>query len=198
MLPRQVQRSGSSGHLAGAEATLCAGEESADVLMMLDDDQQRDEQKTSDDNGCSEWNEVKAKQRKDGCRDDGSERDVAGDQKDDQKDAKDGQSTGPGKRKKYSESAGDAFAPAEAKPDGKDVAEDSSDSRSDSQVIVARREVLGDLYGHEGLAKIEQQRSDTETLCSRAGYVGGADVAAAGGTNVLLAKDSDKQVAKWD
>ncbi len=58
--------------------------------------------------------------------------------------------------------------------------------------------MLGDLYSDEGLAKIEQQRSDTETLGSGASYIGGADVAAAGGTNVLLAKDSDKQIAKWD
>ncbi len=90
--------------------------------MMLDDDEQRDEQEAGDDDGCSEWNEVEGKQRKDGCRNDGGQRDVAGDQKDDQKDAKDGQGAGPAECQKDAKGTGDAFPSAEAEPDRKDMA----------------------------------------------------------------------------
>ena len=166
--------------------------------MVLDDDEQRDEQEAGDDDGCSERNEVESKQGKDGCGDDGGQRDVSGNQKDKQKDAEDSQSAGPGEREKDSKSAGDAFASAEAKPDGKDMTEDGSNSRGDSQVVISRRQILGDLYSDESLTKIEQQCSDTETLGSGAGHIGGADVSTAGGTDVLLAKDSDEKVAEWD
>jgi hypothetical protein len=157
--------------------------------VVLDDDEQRDEQEASDDDGCSERDKVEGEQGKDGCRNDRSQRDVTSDEKDDQKDTQNGERAWPGKCEEDSESACDPFAAAKTEPDGEDVAKNGRDCGSDGDVIISRCKMLSNLYSDEGLTKIEQQRSNTETLGSGAGNIGGTDVAAASGSNVLLAKD---------
>ena len=54
----------------------------------------------------------------------------------------------------------------------------------------------GDFDGEKGFADVEQERGDAEAFGSAAGNVGGADVAAAGCADVLVAKDFYEQVAE--
>src|SRR6266851_4871126 len=78
------------------------------------------------------------------------------------------------------------------------MAEDGGHGGSHGEIVVAGGEVLGDLDGSEGLAEVEQEGGDAETLGSGAGHVGGSDIAAAGRADVLLAEDSDQQIPKGD
>ncbi len=78
------------------------------------------------------------------------------------------------------------------------MAEDGGDGGGNGEIIVAGSEVLGDLDGEEGFAEVEKERGDAEALGSGACDVGCADVAAAGGADVLLAKDFDEEVAEGD
>ena len=52
--------------------------------------------------------------------------------------------------------------------------------------------------GEEGLAAIEEERGDAEAFGPGARDVGGADVAASGGADVLLAEDFDEEIAEGD
>ena len=58
--------------------------------------------------------------------------------------------------------------------------------------------MLGDDDCDVALCQVEYEGGDAEALGSRAGNVGGSDVAAASGSDVLLAEDFDEDVAEWD
>ena len=78
------------------------------------------------------------------------------------------------------------------------MAEDGGDGGDDGEVVVAGSDVLGDLDGEEGFAAVEKKRGDAEAFGSGARDVGCADVAAAGGADVLLAEDFDEEIAEGD
>ncbi len=56
----------------------------------------------------------------------------------------------------------------------------------------------GEQDGGQTLAEIEQKSQDAEALGAGASDVGRADIAAAGGADILLAKDAHEQVAEGD
>ncbi len=95
---------------------------------------------------------------------------------------------------KDAERAGDSFAAFEAEPDRIDVAEDGDygggHHECGGMAGRAGREVMRDADGDEALEEIEQEREDAEELCAGARDVGGADVAAAGCADVLLAEEA--------
>ncbi len=78
------------------------------------------------------------------------------------------------------------------------MAEDGGYGGDNGEIVVAGGEMLGDFDGEEGFAAIEEERGDAEALGSGARDVGGADVAAAGCANVLMAEDFDEEIAEGD
>src|SRR5580704_2538173 len=106
--------------------------------MVLDDDQEWDEQEACDDDGGSIRHEVEREYRE-GCGgDDRGQRDVTGEQKDDDEYGQSAESAGPVEGQEDSEGRGNAFASAEGEPDGEDVAEDRCYGRCYGQPVVRR------------------------------------------------------------
>ena len=165
---------------------------------MFDDDEKRDEEETGDDDGRTVRHEVEAEEREERRTNDGGERDIAGEENDDEEDGEGASRRGWGECEEDAESAGDAFASTKAEPDGEDVAEDGGDCGDDGEIVVAGGDVLGDFDGEEGFAAVEKKRGDAKAFGAGACDVGGADVAAAGCADVLLAEDFDEKVAKGD
>src|SRR5207302_2427094 len=96
------------------------------------------------------------------------------------------------------EGAGDAFAAAKAEPDRKYVSENGGESGGNCEIVVARRDVLGDLDSEKSFAAIEKKRGDAEALGSGAEDIRRADVAAAGGADVLMPEYLDEDIAERD
>ena len=166
--------------------------------MVFDKDEEWDEEETEDDDGCPEGYEMEAEEGKGGCSQNGGEGDVAGEDEDHKEDCEGAACGGRREGEKDSKCTGDAFAAAKAQPDGEDMAQDGGDGGGDGQIVVAGSEVLGDSDGEIGFSQVEEKGGDAEAVGSRAGYVGGADVAAAGGTDVLFEEDFDKEIAEGD
>ena len=82
------------------------------------------------------------------------------------------------------------------------MAEDGGNSGGDSEVVVAgiRGEPMcwAILTARKRFAAVEEESDDAEAFGSGARDVGGTDVAAAGGADVLLAEDFDEEIAEGD
>ena len=114
--------------------------------MVLDDDQQDDGELDGDE----EWGAwaVDHEQCEDGKAertDDGGQRDVTGDEKDDGEDDDGGQCGAGGGDKEDSKAGGYAFAAVETEPDGEDVSQDGEEGGQG--LCVAVREGGGEVGG---------------------------------------------------
>ena len=140
---------------------------------------------------------------------DGGERDVFSEREDEDEDDESGECGGGRESEEDAEGGCDAFAAFEMKPDGVDVSEDGAE-RGERFSILERHggetgtedgsvgDAAGKPDGEEALAGIEDEGEDAELLCSGADNVGGPDVAAACGADVLFAEEPDEQESEGD
>jgi hypothetical protein len=128
--------------------------------------------------------------------DDRGERNVTGEEEDDEEDRKGREGGGGGEGEEYSKRAGYTFATTEAEPDGEDMAEDGCYGCGYREVIVVGSDVFGDDDGDIGFSEIEQESSYGEAFGSGARHISGADIAAAGGANILFTKDLYEDIAE--
>ena len=102
------------------------------------------------------------------------------------------------------ESGGDAFAAFEPQPDGEHVSQHGEESGKALHVANGgfgsemRAEQGPQPDGRAAFEHVQQKRRRAQALAAGAEHIGGADVAAADGANVLFAKDADQQVAHRD
>src|ERR1700733_436644 len=165
-LRHQEWRYGSCCGLLFPEAAFVAGEKAADVFVMLHDDEDRDEQEACNDDGGSLPHEVEGEKREARGGDDGGERNVSSDEKDDQKDGEGAGSCRRREREEDTEGAGHAFAATKAEPDGEDVSKDCSYGCYYGEIEVIRSEVLGDFDSEVGFAAVEEKSEDAEAFGS--------------------------------
>ena len=66
----------------------------------------------------------------------------------------------------------------------------------DGQIGVCRGETLGNRHSGERLGKIEEEGDQPKAFGARARYVRGANVAATGLPDVLVAEDADEKIAE--
>jgi hypothetical protein len=83
------------------------------------------------------------------------------------------------------------------------MAEDGCDGGADGDVVglweaVGSGDALGEEDGDESLEGVEDEREDAETFGAGARDVGGSDVAAACGADVLFAKDANEEIPEGD
>jgi hypothetical protein len=135
---------------------------------------------------------------------DGRYRDIAGDAEDHKKGCNGGE-RGPGAdEEKDTETGGDAFAATKAEPDGEHVAKHGAESREGLGGAQGdgghpeRSEVAAEPNGCAALEDVEDEGGDAKAVSAAAHDVGGADVAAADGANILFAEDAHEEVTKGD
>ncbi len=150
--------------------------QAADVLVVLDDDEEGDGELDGDEErGARAVDQEQGKDGKAGRAEDGGQRDVAGDEKDEGEDGDGGQSCAGGGDQKDSKAGGDAFAAAETEPDGEDVAQDGEESGEG--LCVADGEWRAEMGGEESaepdragaFEHVEQEGDCAQSLCRRSG-----------------------------
>src|SRR6185437_12071494 len=105
---------------------------------------------------------------------------------------------------KHSKARGNALPAAEAEREGKHVT--GHGKERGKGLRVARRRGDGEIaegeraqpHGRGALQDVQQKGGRAQSLAAGAQHVGGADVAAAYGANILMAENADEQKSRRD
>ncbi len=186
-----------------SEAGFRAGEQAADVLVVLDDDEQGDGNLNGDEEGrpVTEGEEP-GKDRKAGRAKNGCQRNVAAESRTSAKIEMAASAAQGAGDQKYAEAGGDALAAAKAEPDREDVSEDGAERGERTHVERGRagsKQCAKHAAEHDGCAAfehVEQEGGRAKDFAAGAQDVGGADVAAAGLADVLMAEEAHEQVPR--
>ena len=154
--------------------------------------------------GCGPGGKNQAKTTKRDGRDDGSHRDIAGEREGHGKDA-DGGQRGPGRSdQKDAKAGGHAFAAVKMQPAGEHVSEHGKKRRECLRVANGngwhepRAERTAQPDRGAAFEHVEKKCNDAQAFAAEAQHVGGANVAAAHGADVLAAEDAHQQVSRGD
>jgi len=176
-----------------------------DVGVVLEDDERRDDDLGGDEEGgfvavyeeiCEHGEAARAK--------DGGERDVSSKHENDEEQSDGGESGPGGGDEEDSESGGDAFAATEPKPDREHVSENGDDCGDCFNL--SRVKHGSELRGDQGCESnrgcsfdhVESEGGGAEAFAAGAEDVGGSDVSAADGADVLISEKSDQQIPDRD
>ena len=146
-----------------------------------------------------------AKTGKTGRAEDGAQRNVAGEREDHDKDA-DGGQRGPGRGdKKDAKAGGHAFAAAETQPEVNMWPRTAKRAASAwaSRIEAERGQEADERAAAQpdrgaALEHVEKKRGRAQAFAAGAQHIGGANVAAAHGADVLAAEDAHQQVSRGD
>ena len=163
---------------------------------MPDADESRDKQEAEDRQRAGMAIEVEREERKRCCGEDRTQRDVSGEREDDEEDAEDAEACLWDERNKDAEAADDSFAAVKSQPDREDVADHRCYRRSNGEVIVAGRKMLGEFNCRVSLCDVQKQSRQTKALGPRTRDVRSSNIAAARRANIFLAKNLDEQIAE--
>ena len=138
------------------------------------------------------------------CAEDGGQRYVSGEQQNEGENGDGAQRGGWRGDQEDSKASGNAFSAVEAKPDGKDVTKHRGECGE--SLHVANMCVRGEQHADEGsdvdgeaaFDHVAEKCGCAQAFAAGTEDVGGPDVAAADGTDILLEKEADQQVSDGD